>query len=382
LHERNLQDDKIFYLYYPTMAEEQEKNTTELSGTQEPETEETIEDTKIQLAKMYLMFLDQQKWWIVATGAWLWVNLNPLQKGTIKYLTNQESDEKRNDIFKIIGKNIKKKFMEKITMQWSWPEWIHFEYDKAKLSKMKALIVANKDNQVELTKFMEQIQNGIDPTENPQPDATNDIKTNNESKQTPDVTTNDKVTPYTNEYKNVQDIPKGKDINEYLSLLTWWVVAETEARKMIEKQLVQQEFMGTKLKVNKYMAEALGKVEKDIKASNDEDLKKYVFTNMSTYNRRNAKWSESLSYHALWLAIDIDPANNPMVESKRPKIETNMPQALIDIFNTYGFVRWGNRGITDRKQWSSFRSDAMHFEFRDINYLTAAVENTTINQTA
>jgi hypothetical protein len=58
---------------------------------------------------------------------------------------------------------------------------------------------------------------------------------------------------------------------------------------MIEKQLVQQEFMGTKLKVNKYMAEALGKVEKDIKASNDEDLKKYVFTNMSTYNRRNAK---------------------------------------------------------------------------------------------
>jgi hypothetical protein len=47
--------------------------------------------------------------------------------------------------------------------------------------------------------------------------------------------------------------------------------------------------MGTKLKVNKYMAEALGKVEKDIKASNDEDLKKYVFTNMSTYNRRNAK---------------------------------------------------------------------------------------------
>jgi hypothetical protein len=43
------------------MAEEQEKNTTELSGTQEPETEETIEDTKIQLAKMYLMFLDQQK---------------------------------------------------------------------------------------------------------------------------------------------------------------------------------------------------------------------------------------------------------------------------------------------------------------------------------
>ncbi|MCI0501864.1 MAG: M15 family metallopeptidase [Epsilonproteobacteria bacterium] len=39
------------------------------------------------------------------------------------------------------------------------------------------------------------------------------------------------------------------------------------------------------------------------------------------------------------MAIDIDPANNPMVESKRPKIATNMPQALIDIFARYGFVR-------------------------------------------
>lgn len=54
-----------------------------------------------------------------------------------------------------------------------------------------------------------------------------------------------------------------------------------------------------KLNVNKYMAEALKQVEKDIKASDDEDLKKYVFTNMSTYNRRNVRGSNSLSYHAL-----------------------------------------------------------------------------------
>jgi hypothetical protein len=67
------------------------------------------------------------------------------------------------------------------------------------------------------------------------------------------------------------------------------VVAETAAKAIIEKQLVSQEFMGTELKVNKYMAEALKEVEKDIKASDDEDLKKYVFTNMSTYNRRNVR---------------------------------------------------------------------------------------------
>jgi hypothetical protein len=105
-------------------------------------------------------------------------------------------------------------------------------------------------------------------------------------------------------------------------------------------------------------------------------LKKYVFTNMSTYNRRNVRWSDSLSYHALGLAIDIDPANNPMVQSERPKIVTNMPPALIEIFNKRGFIRWGNRGNNDREEGASFKSDAMHFEFKDIDYLTAAVEDT------
>gem|GEM_PF-3198472 len=65
-----------------------------------------------------------------------------------------------------------------------------FGYDKAKLDKMRSLIIANKDNEAELTKLMEQIQNGVDPTENPQPDVTsNDAQPeqNQEKNPTTDV---------------------------------------------------------------------------------------------------------------------------------------------------------------------------------------------------
>lgn len=140
------------------MTEEQENITPETSdGDRHPETEKTIEDTKQQLAKMYLNFLDQQKWWIVATGAGLGVNLNPLQKDAIEYLTTDTAKEKK-DIFSIIGKNIKKKFMEKL----SW--WTFIEYDKTSLNKMKALIIQNKNDQAKLQELMSQIQAGTDPT--------------------------------------------------------------------------------------------------------------------------------------------------------------------------------------------------------------------------
>lgn len=119
---------------------------------------DTIADTKEQLAAAYLLFLDQQKWWVLATGAWLWVNLNPLQKDAIEFLTTETAVTEKTDIFSTIGKNIKKKFIEKFT----W--WTMVEYDKIKLNKMKALIVANKDNQIKLQELITQIQAGTDPT--------------------------------------------------------------------------------------------------------------------------------------------------------------------------------------------------------------------------
>lgn len=123
---------------------------------------DTIEDTKQQLAEAYLLFLDQQKWWAFATGAWLWVNLNPLQKDAIEYLTTETAVTKKTDIFSTIGKNIEKNIKKKFIETFTW--WTLIEYDKAKLNKMKALIVANKDNQTKLQELITQIQAGTDPT--------------------------------------------------------------------------------------------------------------------------------------------------------------------------------------------------------------------------
>ena len=119
---------------------------------------ETIEDTKQQLAEAYLNFLDKQKWGILATGAWMGVNLNPLQKEALEYLTTETTGKDKKDIFATIRKNIKKKSIEQIS------GWTMLAYDKASLTKMKALIIQNKNDQAKLQELMAQIQAGTDPT--------------------------------------------------------------------------------------------------------------------------------------------------------------------------------------------------------------------------
>lgn len=131
------------------MSEDQEKIKTESWA-------ETIEDTKTQLAEMYLNFLDKQKWWLMATWASLGVNLNPLQKDAVEYLTSEAAEEE--DILSKIGKNIKEKLIEKVT------EWTFLEYNKANLTKMKSLIMQYKGDQAKLQELMKQIEEGKDPT--------------------------------------------------------------------------------------------------------------------------------------------------------------------------------------------------------------------------
>lgn len=140
------------------MAEEQEKTITESWDTSSIENESigTIQETKEQLAEMYLNFLDQQRWSMISTWASMGINLNPFKKDAVEYLlTNQEE---KTWFFDTLGKNIKKKVMEKLW--WS----TSLEYDTIKLNKMKSLIVENKDNQAKLEELMTQIQSGIDPT--------------------------------------------------------------------------------------------------------------------------------------------------------------------------------------------------------------------------
>lgn len=141
------------------MTDETAADTPEVN-TEAPVASEsaTIEDTKTQLADMYLSFLDQQKKWLVWAVSGLGVNLNPLKKDAIDYLTSDTAVVEKTDILSNLGRNLKKKFMEKIT----W--WTFLEYDKASLTKMKALITQNKNDQAKLQELMDQIASGIDPT--------------------------------------------------------------------------------------------------------------------------------------------------------------------------------------------------------------------------
>ena len=164
------------------MTNELETPTPESSDETMPESwETTIEDTKTELAEMYLNFLDKQKWGLLATSAGLGVNLNPFQKDAIEYLTTEKT-VKDEDMFDKIGKNIKKKLMEKIS------EWTLLEYDKASLAKMKALILQYKDNQTKLQELMVKIQEGIDPTVIEQTSPTIEHASTSTDTPTPDLT--------------------------------------------------------------------------------------------------------------------------------------------------------------------------------------------------
>ncbi len=120
-------------------------------------TEETT-TTKSELAEMYVDFLDTQKWWVVATGTAIGVNLNPFRKEAVEYLTSGIAEEEQSDIFSTIGKNLKKAITEKLT--WN----MDLEYDQVRLNAMKQIIIANQNNTLELENLKQKIALGIDPT--------------------------------------------------------------------------------------------------------------------------------------------------------------------------------------------------------------------------
>lgn len=120
---------------------------------------ETLKNTKAELAEMYVDFLDKQKWWLMATWAIVGVNINPLKKQAVEYLTSDNQKEPEN-ILSTIGNNIKKTLTQKIL----WNTWIEIEYDKARLDAMKQIIIANKNNETQLQELKTQIALGVDPT--------------------------------------------------------------------------------------------------------------------------------------------------------------------------------------------------------------------------
>ena len=167
------------------------------------------------------------------------------------------------------------------------------------------------------------------------------------------------------ESSNVTDL-KAEGIDKYFTVLTWSTnvdIHNANARKTVETMNTSCTFFGKDITVNKYMVHKLEEVEKEIKDSGIA----YPIDSIWWYNRRNISWWDSLSYHSLWLALDINPAKNPFVMTSWGKIPTDMPKEFVNIFRKHGFVWWGDRWKESRND--EYKADAMHFQFQDENYL-------------
>lgn len=127
----------------------------------------------------------------------------------------------------------------------------------------------------------------------------------------------------------------------------------------VEKQLVEIDFQGKKIRVHKKAAKAFLKVDEDIKKCSDEESRSYSFDDLQTYNWRLIRNGNELSRHSFGIAIDINPKNNPFcpywaVCKKQNVLITDIPECIVKAFIKNGFV-WG--GL-----WTSVK-DPMHFEY-------------------
>jgi len=164
---------------------------------------------------------------------------------------------------------------------------------------------------------------------------------------------------------------KAEGIDKYFTVLTGSTdvgIHNANARKTIETMNIPCTFFEKNLTVNKYVVPKLQEVEKEIKDSGID----YPIESIWWYNWRNISWWTSPSYHALWLALDINPAKNPFVMTSWGKISTDMPKEFIEIFKKHWFVRWGNRWQEGRTD--SYKADAMHFQFQDEAYLKEEIQ--------
>ena len=201
------------------MSENQETTTENL---EDESSEMTIEDTQQQLAEMYLNFLDKNKKGIFGAVTWLGVNLNPLQKDAVEYLTTDAVAKEKTDFFSNIGKNIKKKFVEKFT----W--WTMLEYNKASLNKMKALITQYKDDQTKLQDLMDKIAAGIDPTETEIPTQTTETPKSETPTNAPATTVEYNDTTGRGKVISAMDALIEKDKDSSIPYVRWWEDVEKE----------------------------------------------------------------------------------------------------------------------------------------------------------
>jgi len=143
-------------------------------------------------------------------------------------------------------------------------------------------------------------------------------------------------------------------------------------RAETEKQLVKINFLGKSTRVHKCIQQKLAVVEERIKAAakTDAALQKWIDTlgSLEGYGWRNIADTQSRSYHAYGLAVDLLPKSLGgkqtywLWTSKYRNDWWNVsyneryhpPDAVIKAFEANGFI-WGGK-------WPMF--DTMHFEYR------------------
>lgn len=154
------------------------------------------------------------------------------------------------------------------------------------------------------------------------------------------------------------EIVHGTWTNKLLDML-WW------SREEVEKLIVSHKFLGKKINVNKYMVPALQAAEQDIKK--DPEASAYIIKVMWWWHWRNIRWWKTLSNHALWLAIDINPKENGFypdgIDQTRRKDYYDIPDSFVSIMKHHGFIRWWD--------WKK-PFDAMHFEYSNKDLLEKA----------
>jgi hypothetical protein len=125
-------------------------------------------------------------------------------------------------------------------------------------------------------------------------------------------------------------------------------------------EVVEIDFLGQKLKVNRKVAPAFERVERRL----GEALKKapalrpYLTKVGGTFNWRKIANTNRQSAHSYGVSIDLNVARSHYWEWAKPKLPVRwanqIPQAIVEAFEAEGFI-WGGR-------W--YHYDTMHFEYR------------------
>ena len=128
----------------------------------------------------------------------------------------------------------------------------------------------------------------------------------------------------------------GRSIAEVRSSLVWWTVPGSGGRRV---------------QVNRAMLDDLRQVADALSAEAARG-RVYAVTSVSAFTPRTIGGAHQLSRHALGLALDINPAQNPYRSDNR--LITNMPSWFVDAWRDAGFC-WGG-------DWR-YAKDPMHFSW-------------------